>query len=122
MVVWCCAMANTKPRFQPSDDAEYCLYVKLSASAGLATKTSTAHKNRESFATLLPPSRAFLRPAYKSNAITAAFPEREEMRTVRRVPGMLAIDHVRGDGQQALGVARATIGRILADHRGLWRI
>src|SRR5262245_54282739 len=43
MVVWCCATANTKPRFQPSDDAEYCLYVKLSASAGLATKTSTAH-------------------------------------------------------------------------------
>jgi hypothetical protein len=41
MVVWCCATANTKPRFQSSDDAEYCLYVKLSASAGFATKTST---------------------------------------------------------------------------------
>src|SRR5262245_4856804 len=55
MVVWCCATANTKARFQSSDDAEYCLYVKFSASAGLATKTSTAHNSRESFATLLPP-------------------------------------------------------------------
>src|SRR5215831_15684557 len=61
MVVWCCATANTKPRFQPSDDAEYCLYVKLSASAGLTTKTSTAHNSGENFATMLPPSRAFLR-------------------------------------------------------------
>jgi hypothetical protein len=60
MVVWCCATANTNPRFQPSDDAEYCLYVKFSASAGLATKTSTAHNSHESFATLLPPSRVGL--------------------------------------------------------------
>jgi hypothetical protein len=58
MVVWCCATANTKPRFQPSDDAEYCLYVKLSASAGLTAKTSaTAHTDAkfESFVTLVPP-------------------------------------------------------------------
>src|SRR5215475_12848792 len=55
MVVWCCATANTKPRLQPSDDAEYCLYVKFSASAGFAAKTSTAHNSRESFAITLPP-------------------------------------------------------------------
>ena len=58
MVVWCCATENTKPRFQPSDDAEYCLYVKLSASAGLTAKTSaTAHTDAkfESFVTLVPP-------------------------------------------------------------------
>src|SRR5262245_43101995 len=71
MVVWCCATANTKPRFQPSDDAEYCLYVKFSASAGLATKTSTAHNSHESFATLLPPFTGLLRPAHESNAIIA---------------------------------------------------
>jgi len=82
MVVWCCATANTKPRFQPSDDAEYCLYVKLSASAGLTTKTSTAHNSGENFATMLPPSRAFLRPAHESNAYhRLGFPEREEMRS-----------------------------------------
>src|SRR6476619_1418200 len=51
MVVWYCAKANTKPRFQSADDAEYCWYVTLSASAGLATNTSTAHNSGESFAT-----------------------------------------------------------------------
>src|SRR5262249_13619596 len=50
MVVWRCATANTKPRFQPSDDAEDCLYVKFPACAGLTTKTSTAHNSRENFA------------------------------------------------------------------------
>src|SRR5262245_38188449 len=63
MVVWYCAKANTKPRFHSADDAEYCWYVTLSASAGLATNTSNAHNSGESFATIIPPSQAFSRPA-----------------------------------------------------------
>ena len=34
---------------------------------------------------------------------------------VGRVAGVLAVDHVRGDGQHRLGVGGAAIGRVLAD-------